>query len=222
MDTRAASLSRQESRTEPPLVCVLDDDPSLRQALGTLIRSAGWQAEAFATARDFLALPRAGVPCCLLLDFLLPDIDGLDLQQRIAEQEHHMPIVFLTRYGDVQKVVRAMKGGAVDVLTKPFDADALLGAIANAIDLSRARMSEQAELRALRERYSSLTPREREVMALVTAGRLNKQAASDLDISEITVKAHRGKLMRKMNARSFAALVEMAARLRASAPRLGH
>jgi len=219
MDIRIATPSRQDARTETPRVFVVDDDPSVREALGVLIRSAGWQAEAFATARDFLALSRAGVPCCLVLDFSLPDIDGLDLQRRVAEQDRDMPIVFLTGYGDVQKVVRAMKAGAVDVLTKPFDSGMVLGAIADAIDLSRATMGEQAELRALRGRYASLTPREREVMALVTAGRLNKQVAAELDISEITVKAHRGKMMRKMSARSFAALVEMAARLRASPPR---
>lgn len=211
--------SRHDAQTAPPLVFVIDDDPSVRQTLEVLIRSAGWQAEAFATGRDFLALPRAGVPSCLVLDFSLPDIDGLDLQQQVAEESHDMPVVFVTGYGDVQKVVRAMKAGAVDVLTKPFDSNMLLGAIANAIDLSRAAMREQGELRDLRERYASLTPREREVMARVTAGRLNKQVAGELDISEITVKAHRGKMMRKMNARSLAALVEMAARLRASAAR---
>ena len=217
MDITPAHL-RDDTQTAPPLVFVIDDDPSVRQALQVLIRSAGWQAEAFATARDFLALPRSGVPSCLVLDLSLPDIDGLDLQRRVAEQGHDMPVVFVTAYGDVQKVVRAMKAGAVDVLTKPFDSSILLGAIANAIELSRAAMRGQAELRALRECYASLTPREREVMARVTAGRLNKQVAGELDISEITVKAHRGKMMRKMNARSFAALVEMAACLRASAP----
>ena len=218
MDMTAAH-SGHDAQTEPPLVFVIDDDPSARQALETLVRSAGWQAEAFANARDFLALRRAGVPSCLVLDFSLPDIDGLDLQQQVAEEGRDMPIVFVTGYGDVQKVVRAMKAGAVDVLTKPFDSSTLIGAIANAIDLSRAAMREQAELHALRERYASLTPREREVMTRVTAGRLNKQVAGELDISEITGKAHRGKMMRKMNARSFAALVEMAARLRASAHR---
>ena len=218
MDITSAH-SRHDAQTELPLVFVVDDDPSVRQTLGVLIRSGGWQAEAFATARDFLALPRVGAPSCLVLDFSLPDIDGLDLQRRVAEEGHDMPIVFVTGYGDVQKAVRAMKAGAVDVLTKPFDNGMLLGAIANAIELSRAAMREQAELHVLRERYASLTPREREVMALVTAGRLNKQVAGELDISEITVEAHRGKMMRKMNARSFAALVEMPARLRASAPR---
>ena len=218
MDMTAAH-SRHDAQTESPLVFVIDDDPAVRDSLQGLIRSAGWQAEAFATARDFLALPRAGVPSCLVLDFSLPDIDGLDLQRRVAEQGHDMPVVFVTGYGDVRKVVRAMKAGAVDVLTKPFDSSMLLGVIANAIALSRDAIREQAALRALRERYASLTPREREVMALVTAGRLNKQVAGELDISEITVKAHRGKMMRKMHARSFAALVEMAARLRASAPR---
>src|SRR5690242_7697903 len=146
MDIRTAAVSRQDARTEPPLVFVVDEDPFVRQALGVLIRSSGWRTEAFATASDFLAFPRAGVPCCLVLDFSLPDIDGLDLQRRVVEQGRDMPIVFLTDYGDVHKVVRAMKAGAVDVLTKPFDTGILIGAIATAIDISRATMREQAEL----------------------------------------------------------------------------
>ena len=214
-----AAHSRHDAQAKPPLVFVVDDDPSMRHALEVLIRSAGWQPQAFATAGDFLALPRAGVPSCLVLDFSLPDIDGLDLQRQVAEEGHELPIVFVTDNGDLRKVVRAMKAGAVDVITKPFDSGMLLDAITSAIDRSRAAMREQAELRVLRERYASLTPREREVMALVTAGRLNKQVAAELDISEITVKAHRGQMMRKMSARSLAALVEMAARLRASTSR---
>jgi FixJ family two-component response regulator len=196
-----------------PTVFVVDDDVSVRQSLELLISSAGCEPQTFASAQEFLSSPRARAPSCLVLDVNLPDLNGLELQKRIADDRIDMPIIFITGYGDVPMTVRAMKAGAVEFLTKPFGADALLQAIRNAIDRSGAVMNDAAELRALRARYASLTPREQEVMALIVSGRLNKQVGWELGISEITVKAHRGKMMRKMNARSLPDLVNMAARL---------
>jgi FixJ family two-component response regulator len=180
--------------------------------LELLVTTAGWQPETFASARDFLARPRPAVPCCLVLDVSLPGLNGLELQQQLAKRTE-MPIIFITGYGDVPMSVRAMKAGAVEFLTKPFKDDVLLDAIRGAIERSRAALQQESELQMLRNCYASLTPREREVMALVVSGLLNKQVGGDLGISEITVKAHRGQVMRKMKAGSLPDLVTMAARL---------
>jgi FixJ family two-component response regulator len=200
-----------------PVVFVVDDDVSVREALEPLIRYAGWQPETFASAQDFLDRPRLTVPSCLVLDVSLPDLNGLDLQKRIVDRTD-MPIIFITGHGDVPMTVRAMKAGAVEFLTKPFDDEVLLSAIRNAIERSESALGDAANLRVLRERYASLSPREREVMSLVVSGRLNKQVGGELGISEITVKGHRGKVMQKMKAASLADLVTMAARLRLPAP----
>ena len=197
-----------------PTVFVVDDDISVRESLELLIRCAGWQAETFASAQEFLSRPRVLAPSCLVLDVGLPDLNGLDLQKRVAVDRTDMPIIFITGHGDVPMTVQAMKAGAVEFLTKPFGDEVLLGAIRNAIERSRAAVSREAEMRVLQNSYASLTPREREVMALVVSGRLNKQVGGELGISEITVKAHRGHAMRKMKAGSLADLVKMAARLR--------
>jgi FixJ family two-component response regulator len=196
-----------------PTVFVVDDDVSVRQSLELLLASAGWEAQTFACAQDFIARRRDAAPGCVVLDVNLPDLDGLKLQTWIADEQPGMPIIFITGCGDVPMTVRAMKGGALDVLTKPFADDTLLSAIENAIDKSDAALRDAAELRVLRERHASLTPREREVMALVVTGRLNKQVGGDLSISEITVKAHSCKMMQKMKARSLPDLVNMAAKL---------
>jgi len=196
-----------------PIVFVVDDDISVRESLEALIRHEGLQVECFKSAEAFLARPRAAVPSCLILDVFLPDLNGLDLQQRIADERSSMPIIFLTGHGDVPSTVRAMKAGAAEFLTKPFDGAVLLTAIRGAIEQSCAALDDEAELRTLFERFASLSHRERQVMGLVVRGRLNKQVGGELGISEITVKAHRGKVMEKMHARSFADLVNMAARM---------
>jgi FixJ family two-component response regulator len=197
-----------------PVVFVVDDDVSVRESLELLIRFAGWQPETFASAQEFLARPRVLAPSCLVLDVSLPDLNGLDLQKLVAVDRIDMPIIFITGYGDVPMTVQAMKAGAVEFLTKPFNDDVLLSAIRSAIERSFAVLNDEAETQALRDCHASLTPREREVMALVVSGLLNKQIGGELGISEITVKAHRGKVMRKMKANSLADLVTMAARLR--------
>jgi FixJ family two-component response regulator len=203
-----------------PIVFVVNDDVSVRESLELLIRSAGWQPETFASAQEFLARPPVFAPSCLVLDVNLPDLNGLDLQKRVAADRIDMPIIFITGYGDVPMTVQAMKAGAVEFLTKPFGDDVLLSAIRLAIERSHTALDDEAERRALRDRHASLSRREREVMALVVSGLLNKQVGFELGISEITVKAHRGKVMRKMKAGSLADLVNMAARLRlASAPK---
>ena len=196
-----------------PIVFVVDDDISVRESLELLIRTAGWKPETFASAQEFLSRPRTPVPSCLVLDVSLPDLNGLDLQKRIVADRIDMPIIFITGYGDVPMTVRAMKAGAVEFLTKPFGDEVLLSAIRLAIERSQAALGEAEELRMLRDSYATLTRREREVMGLVVSGLLNKQVGGELDISEITVKAHRGKMMRKMKAHSLADLVTMAAKL---------
>ena len=196
-----------------PVVFVVDDDLSVRQSLELLIDSAGWHANTFASGMEFLGNPRPLAPSCLVLDVSLPGLTGLDLQERIARDRLDMPIIFITAHGDVPITVRAMKGGAVEFLTKPFRNDVLLRAIELALERSRRVLAEEAEMRAFRERHASLSRRERQVMARVVAGRLNKQIAGDLGISEVTVKAHRSKMMQKMMARSLPHLVNMAARL---------
>ena len=195
-----------------PIVFVVDDDISVRESLELLIKHAGWKPETFASARDFLSRPRVTVPCCLVLDVSLPGLNGLELQQQLAERSD-MPIIFITGYGDVPMSVRAMKAGAVEFLTKPFKDDVLIDAIRGAIERSRTTLRQESEMQGLRTCYSSLTPREREVMALVVSGLLNKQVGGELGISEITVKAHRGQMMRKMKADSLPDLVTMAAKL---------
>lgn len=212
--TMPNAVSTQPSGSSAmPIVFVVDDDVSVRESLELLIHAAGWRVETFASASAFLTNPRVAVPCCLVLDVSLPDLNGLELQKRIAGDRSEMPIIFITGYGDVPMTVRAMKAGAVEFLTKPFSDDVLLGAIAGAIERSRAALRHETEMHEIRERYASLTRREREVMALVVSGKLNKQVGGDLHIREITVKTHRGSVMRKMKADSLAELVTMASRL---------
>ena len=211
------TVSRQLGSAQMPLlspiVFVVDDDVSVRESLELLIRHEGWNVETFASAQEFLNKPREPVQSCLILDVSLPGLNGLDLQQQIAADRKEMPIIFITGQGDIPMTVRAMKAGAVEFLTKPFSDEVLLSAVRQALEHSRKALSEQASLKELRNRYASLTPRERQVMALVVSGLLNKQVGGELGISEITVKAHRGKVMEKMKAGSFAGLVKIASRL---------
>jgi FixJ family two-component response regulator len=200
------------SPSEAPVVFVVDDDVSVRESLELLIRSAGWRPETFASGEDFLARSRLDGPSCVVLDVTLPNLNGLDLQKRIVDRAD-MPIIFITGYGDVPTTVQAMKAGAVEFLTKPFSDEVLLNAIRLAIERSRTAHAHESELHALRGRHASLTPREREIMSLVVSGLLNKQIAFELGISEITVKAHRGRVMRKMQVNSLADLVRVAAAL---------
>jgi FixJ family two-component response regulator len=197
-----------------PIVFVVDDDISVRESLELLIRCEGWQPETFSSGQEFLRRPRAHVPSCMVLDLFLPGLNGLELQKRVAVERAAMPIIFITGYGDVPMTVQAMKAGALEFLTKPFSEDALLSAIRAALERSRAALSREAEIRSLRDRYGSLSRREQQVMGLVVSGLLNKQTGGELGISEITVKAHRGKVMQKMKADSLADLVRIAAKLR--------
>jgi FixJ family two-component response regulator len=197
-----------------PTVFVVDDDISVRESLESLIRCAGWRPEVFASAEEFLSYARTPTPSCLVLDVGLPDLNGLDLQKRIALDHIDIPIIFITGAGDIPMSVQAMKAGAVEFLEKPVSEDVLLGVIGNAIDRSQVSLGRQERIRAIRDSYASLTRREREVMALVVTGRSNKQIGGELGISVITVKTHRGNVMRKMKADSLADLVKMAVRLR--------
>jgi len=196
-----------------PIVFVVDDDPSVREALESLIVQAGWRAQVFESAQDFLGFPRASAPSCLVLDVSLPGLNGLELQSLIAGDRIDMPIIFITGHADVPMTVKAMKAGAVEFLTKPVAEDVLISAIGSAIARSRITLDQESESQALRCLYAKLTPRERDVMTLVVRGLLNKQVGGELGMAEITVKAHRGQVMRKMKAASFADLVNMGARL---------
>lgn len=216
MNTDLATAPSDEARSmshEMAVVFVVDDDVSVRESLELLIRSAGWQSEIFESAREFLACPRPVVPNCLILDVNLPDLNGLDLQQSVSVERTDMPIIFVTGYGDVPMTVKAMKAGAAEFLTKPFSNEVLLTAIEQALERSRNSLALNSEIHELRDRHASLSRREQEVMALVVSGLLNKQVGFELGISEITVKAHRGQVMRKMKAGSLPDLVNMAARL---------
>jgi FixJ family two-component response regulator len=212
-------MSHHEGAQRAPMaeptgtVLVVDDDISVRESLKHLLRSAGWHVEAFATARDFLAHPKVETPSCVVLDIELPDLNGLDLQRQLIASQVTTPIIFITGYGDIPKTVQAMKAGAVEFLAKPVSGEALLSAVENAIDLSHKTRVRRQELLDLKTRLESLTPRERQVMELVVSGLLNKQVGAELGMREVTVKGHRGQVMRKMNANSFADLVTMAAAL---------
>jgi FixJ family two-component response regulator len=197
------------------VVFVVDDDISVRESLELLIGAAGWHPELFASAQEFLDHPPYSVPNCLVLDISLPGLTGLELQRRVMAQRPELPIIFITGHGDVPKTVQAMKAGAVEFLTKPFPDEVLLDAIRQALERSERSLGQKAEMNTLKERHASLTQRERQVMELVVAGLLNKQVGAELGISQITVKAHRGKVMLKMKADSLAHLVKMADKLRA-------
>jgi FixJ family two-component response regulator len=196
-----------------PLVYIVDDDVSVRESIACLMEEAGWRAESFSSAQEFLDRPRGQRPCCLILDVGLPDLNGLDVQQRVSRPHAEMPIIFVTGRGDIPTTVRAMRAGAAEFLTKPVDSDTLTHAVESALERSRFLLEAKAESQVLRALHQALSQREREVMALVIRGQLNKQIGSALGISEITVKAHRGRMMRKMKVRSVPDLVRVAARL---------
>jgi FixJ family two-component response regulator len=219
---RSAEISDREQETvimsdSKPVVFIVDDDISVRDSLELLIQNEGWRPKTFASARAFLDCPHSQSPSCLVLDVSLPDLDGLELQKRIAAERTDIPIIFITGYGDIPMTVQAMKRGAVEFLTKPFNDQVLLTAIRQGLERSRLTLAYENEMHDLRNRHASLTPRERQVMALVVSGLLNKQVGGELGISEITVKAHRGQVMQKMKAESVADLVKMAGRLNITA-----
>ena len=189
------------------------DDPSIREGVGSLLRSVGWMVETFASAEEFLARPRVNVPSCVLLDLQLPDLSGLDLQKWMIEAKLEIPVVFITGHGDIPASVRAIKAGAIEFLTKPFDEEQLLQAIKEAIERDRNTRRQYGDMREIRARYDLLSPREQQVMQRVVSGLLNKQVAAELDITEFTIKVHRGQVMRKMQAGSLADLVRMAEKL---------
>jgi FixJ family two-component response regulator len=196
-----------------PIVFIVDDDVSVRESLELLVRNENWKPETFASAQEFLNHPRTLVPSCLILDLSLPGLNGLELQKQLAAEHINMPIIFITGYGDVPKSVQAMKAGALEFLTKPIDSDVLIGAIRKALERNRLALAQEAEMQELKARYTSLTSRERQVIALVVSGLLNKQIGGELGISEITVKAHRRQVMQKMKADSLATLVKLASKL---------
>ena len=197
----------------PPIVFVVDDDPSVRDSLESLIRFEGWQAETFASAEEFLARPRPSVPNCLILDVCLRGLNGLELQKRVTAERRDVPIIFITGHGNLPMTVQGMKAGAVEFFTKPLESDLLLRAIRESLERSRVALGREMEMRKLQSCFASLTNREQQVMELVVSGLLNKQVGAELGISEITVKAHRGQVMQKMKADSFAGLVRLAAKL---------
>src|SRR5215213_4373736 len=215
---RTDSAMTSTTPQDTPTVFVIDDDVSVRESLKLLISFAGWRPEMFASAQEFLARPRSLAPSCLVLEVSLPDLNGLEVQERVAAERVEMPVIFITGNGDIPMTVKAMKAGALEFMTKPFDEEELMSAIRSGLEQSHAALAQNAKIQALRTRYASLTFREREVMALVVSGLLNKQIGLKLGISEITVKAHRGKVMQKMQADSLADLVKAAERLRPTPP----
>ena len=216
--TTGCEMKTLPMSADMPIVFIVDDDVSVRESLELLVRNENWKPVAFPSAQEFLNHPRQLAPSCLVLDLSLPDLNGLELQERLAVEHIDTPIIFITGYGDVPKTVQAMKAGAMEFLTKPLNDDALVSAIGNALQRSRFALAQDAEMQELRDRYASLSRRERQVMALVVSGLLNKQVGGELGISEITVKAHRGQVMQKMKAKSLADLVRLTARLGTASP----
>jgi FixJ family two-component response regulator len=212
--TLSYAVGTRPMSSDTPVVFIVDDDISVRESLELLVRNENWRPETFASAQEFLDHPRTYVPSCLVLDLSLPGLNGLELQKRLAVERTDMPIIFITGYGDIPKTVQAMKAGAVEFLTKPLNNDVLVSEIGKALERSRLALAQDAEMQRLRGRHASLTPREKQVMALVVSGLLNKQVGGELGISEITVKAHRAQVMQKMKANSLADLVRTAAKLR--------